>query len=187
MKYRHGKDTIMINHEDHSSHEPKNDHTNESCTTETIDKALYERTVAEYTEQIAALQDKYARLFADIENMKRRAIEEQKLASERIEKKIFLSILPIIDNFERAMQANSTAPAAQESGFDLIYSLFQTLLKQHGIREIETNGLFNPEIHEAISQISDTEKESGTIGQVFEKGYYLHNKVLRPAKVAVVG
>jgi len=165
---------------------PEEQNNTETSNAQMIDKAIYERMATEYTEQINSLQDKYARLFADIENMKRRAIEEQRAASERIEKKIFLDLLPVIDNFERAMQTINTS-GMQQSGFNLIYGLFQKFLKQHDIREIETSDMFDPELHEAISQVSDEQKESGSIVQVFEKGYYLHNKVLRHAKVSVVG
>jgi len=178
----------MMYNEEQNTREPKDDNAenNSDQTREMIDKELYERMVTEYTEKIAALQDTCARLFADVENMKRREAEEQKMASQRIEKKIFLDILPIIDNFERAMLANSSVHSEKQSGFDLIYSLFQKFLKQHNIREIEISGSFDPELHEAISQVTDTQKESGTIVQVFEKGYYLKNKILRHAKVSVV-
>jgi len=145
----------------------------------------YTEQINSLTKQINLLQDKYTRLFADLENIKRRAAEEQKITSERLEKKIFFDLLPVIDNFERAIQA--TATGHKESGFDLIYNLFQKFLHQNDIREIETSGMFNPELHEAISQASDTQQESGSIVEVFEKGYYLHNKVLRHAKVSVVG
>lgn len=150
-----------------------------------IDKIEHERVVAEYELKISGLQDKYIRLFSDIENMKRRTSEEQRLSSERIEKKIFLDLLPIIDNFERAMNEDNKE-SYQMSGITLIYSLFQKFLKQHGINEIETTGIFNPELHEAISQIIDNTQETGTIVKIFEKGYYLNNKVLRHSKVAVV-
>lgn len=72
------------------------------------------------------------------------------------------------------------------SGNILIYSLFQKFLKQQGINEIETTGIFNPELQEAISQIIDNTQKTGSIVKIFEKGYYLNNKVLRHSKVAVI-
>jgi molecular chaperone GrpE len=177
----------MNNSDETKRHDSQANQTEESCHTdhESCAKNCKEQITA-LLEQVSAAKDRYARLFADVENMKRRESEEQRLKIELMQKKIFLDLLPIIDNFERAIQVELSHKETSPSGIKLIYALFIKFLEQQGIVVIDTSGEFNPEMHEAISQVIDATKQPGTIVQVFEKGYYLHKTVLRHAKVAVV-
>jgi molecular chaperone GrpE len=123
-----------------------------------------------------------------MENMRRRAAQEQQLQTEKIKKQIFLDLLPIIDNFERALQSLTTSGASAEEtvrGISLIHTLLEKMLQKYGITEIKTTDYFNPELHEAIMHIESPGKESGSIIQVLEKGYMQNGSVLRPARVSV--
>jgi molecular chaperone GrpE len=102
---------------------------------------------------------------------------------------LLINILPVIDDFDRAMQ---TLDMVQEEshvkdGVKLIYNKFQDFLKQNGIKEIEAIGqIFNTDLHEAITQIpAPSEELKGKIVDVVQKGYYLHDKVIRFSKVVI--
>jgi len=151
---------------------------------ETSERETLHREIEHLKEQVREWKDKSFRLSADIENIHRRLSQEQRLQKEKIEKKLLLDILPIVDNFDRAIVSNKEL--AEKFGLLLIRNLFEKFLMSHGVAEIKEMEQFDPEIHEAISQVSDENKSSGTIVEVFEKGYRLHDAVLRHAKVAVV-
>lgn len=178
----------MINEENYkeNNNQPQTEH-NEQTTKineEIIERKKLETEIEQLKIQVQEWKDKAFRLAADVENIRRRLSEEQRLQKEKIEKKIFLDLLPIIDNFDRAIASNREL--ADKIGLLLIRNLFEKFLTTQGVSEIKEVEQFDPELHEAISQIVDENKISGTIIEVFEKGYRLHNSILRHAKVAVV-
>ena len=97
-------------------------------------------------------------------------------------------MLIIVDDFERAIAAAEQTHKLEDflKGIEMIFEKFLGVLKKKGVKEIEAQGQpFNPEIHEAVTQLETDEVEEGTVAAVFQKGYYLHDRVILAPKVAV--
>jgi molecular chaperone GrpE len=141
------------------------------------------------TEKLAEMQDKYIRISAEFDNYRKRTLREKMEMTKYAGENLFLKLIPFVDDFERALKHIDTAAdrAAMKSGIDLIYDKFNDFLKQNGVREIEAlNTEFDVELHEAVAKVPVTEEDKkGKVVDVLEKGYYLQDKVLRYAKVAV--
>ena len=143
----------------------------------------------ECTDKNAELHDKYLRLSAEFDNYRKRTHREKaeliKTASDDLLKKI----IPVVDDFERGLAAvnNSGDLEAIKQGMNLIYVRFREFLQQQGIREIESiNQDFDADFHDAVTKIPvDDEKLKGKVVDVIEKGYFLHDKVIRYPKVVV--
>ncbi len=142
------------------------------------------------SEEIAReLQDKYLRLSADFDNYRKRTLKEKmdliKLAGEDI----LLKLLPVMDDFDRALQTMNEATdcMAMKKGIDLIHNKFKEFLSSNGIKEITAmNDEFNTDLHEAVTKVpAPSKKMKGKIVDVVEKGYFLHDKVIRYSKVVI--
>jgi molecular chaperone GrpE len=140
-------------------------------------------------EIIKELQEKYIRLSADFDNYRKRTLREKidltKLASEEV----LLKLLPVIDDFERALQTMNevTDCKAMKEGIDLIHNKFKEFFFSNGVKEIKAlNEKFDTDLHEAITKIpAPSKKLKGKIVDVIEKGYFLHDKVIRYSKVVI--
>ena len=140
-------------------------------------------------EIIQELKEKYLRLSADFDNYRKRTLREKmdltKLASEDI----LVKLLPVLDDFERAMQTMNevTDCKAMKEGIDLIHNKFREFLSSNGVKEITAlNQKFDVDLHEAVTQIpAPSKKMKGKIVDVIEKGYSLNDKVIRYSKVVV--
>jgi molecular chaperone GrpE len=141
------------------------------------------------TEKLAEMQDKYIRLSAEFDNYRKRTLREKMEMTKYAGENLFLKLIPFMDDFERALKHIDTAAdrAAMKAGIDLIYGKFYDFLKQNGVKEIEAlNTVFNVELHEAVAKVAvDEEDKKGKVVDVIEKGYYIQDKILRYAKVAV--
>lgn len=139
--------------------------------------------------QLAEQKEKYLRLFADFDNYKKRTAKERLELLSTAGKDIVLSILPTIDDFERAIQAAENAQdiTSVKEGMILIKNKFFSSLSQRGLKTMECVGEpFNPEQQEAITEIpAPTEKLKGKVIDVVEKGYLMNDKIIRFAKVVV--
>jgi len=139
--------------------------------------------------EVAQANDKYLRLYAEFDNYRRRTQKER--ADERKEagKELMVSLLPILDDFERAAKAmeNSTDINAVKEGVALVQHKLKNILTQKGLKEMESKGAaFDPDIHEAITNIpAPSDDLKGKVVDELEKGYYLNDKVVRFAKVVV--
>ena len=139
-------------------------------------------------QEVERWKDLYLRLNADMENMKRRMHKDQEMQSNRVMGDLFNDLLPIVDNFDRALQASDADPAQDPlmHGLMLIRKEFAQVLERYGVREMTEIQMFDPELHEAVSQLpADDLTPSGTILTVLEKGYWYKDQVLRYAKVTV--
>jgi len=138
---------------------------------------------------LAEMQDKYLRLSADFDNYRRRTLKEKTKLTKTGGEKVILSLLPIIDNLERAMISirETKDSDALKEGLELIYGKFQEFLAQNGVKEVESlNAEFDTEFHEAITKIPAPKPElKGKVVDVIERGYFLHDKVVRFAKVVI--
>jgi molecular chaperone GrpE len=151
------------------------------------DKAVAEVRVVE--EKLAEMQDKYIRLSAEFDNYRKRTLREKIEMSKYAEENFMLKIIPVMDDFERALQHMDSASdiEALKNGIDIIYNKFSEFLKQNGIKEIESlNCNFNVDLHEAVAKVPVEESDrKGRVVDVVLKGYYLQDKVLRFSKVVV--
>jgi molecular chaperone GrpE len=139
--------------------------------------------------KLAEMQDKYVRLSAEFDNYRKRTLREKIDLSKYAGEKVLINILPIMDDFERALQHIDTSAdhVAIKNGIELIYGKFVEFLKQNYVTEIEAmNCNFNVDIHEAVAKVPvENEDNRGKVVDVVLKGYYLQDKVLRFSKVVV--
>jgi molecular chaperone GrpE len=140
-------------------------------------------------EENTALNDKYLRLFAEFDNYKRRTQKERIDLLQTAGKDVVVSLLPILDNFERALKAtestNEVGPI--RDGIILVQTQLKNILGQKGLKEIESlSAVFDTDLHEAITKIpAPSEDLKGKVVDELEKGYTLNDKVIRFAKVVV--
>lgn len=137
--------------------------------------------VQELGEKLAELNDKYLRLYSEYENYRKRTNQEKADLLINGSREMMKAILPIIDDFERALAAT------EDEGVQLIYNKMLKILEQKGLKAMEVKGeKFDENLHEAITRIpAADEAQKGLVVDVVEKGYYLNDKVLRYAKVVV--
>ncbi|TCC92083.1 nucleotide exchange factor GrpE [Pedobacter frigiditerrae] len=137
----------------------------------------------------AALNDKYLRLFAEFDNYKRRTQKERVELLQTAGKDVVVSMLPVLDDFERALKAteNATEVSAIREGVMLVQTKLKSILSQKGLKEMESiNTVFDTDIHEAITKIpAPSDDLKGKVVDELEKGYTLNDKVIRFAKVVV--
>ena len=131
------------------------------------------------------LNDRYKRLFAEFENYKKRTQKESLNKYAEITGDVVSSILPVMDNLEKAALVKTEDTNYQE-GVKMVVKQFSDVLSKFGIVEIETIGKrFDPELHEAVSHIEDSEKQEQEIVEEYRKGYKIGNKVIRHSMVIV--
>lgn len=152
----------------------------------TTDKINTEVRASE--EKLAEMQDKYIRLSAEFDNYRKRTLREKMDMSKYAGENLLLAIIPLMDDFERAIKHMDTASdcGALRAGIDIIYGKFNDFLKQNGVKEIESlNSNFNVDLHEAVAKVPAEDDKKGKVVDVVLKGYYLQDKVLRFSKVVV--
>jgi len=143
--------------------------------------AELQKLQAEYNE----LRDRLARMQAEFENARRRAAKEQQDFRDFATADAIKSILPVIDSFERALQAKSDA-ADFRSGVELIYKQLQDALAKLGVRPVAAKGEpFDPHFHEAIEMVETTDAADHEVLEELQRGYKFKDRLLRPAMVRV--
>lgn len=140
-------------------------------------------------EKYNELNDRFLRLYAEFDNFRRRTNKEKVDIISNANAGILKDMLPVIDDFERAIANNETVEdiEALKEGFGLIYNKFKSMLESKGLKAMQAKGeVFDSEIHEAIANIpAPSENDKGKVIDDVEKGYYLNDKVIRFAKVVV--
>lgn len=140
-------------------------------------------------EKLAELQDRYLRLSAEYDNFRKRTLKEKIDLQKSANAQLLETILPVADDFDRAMQSVDEAKdiEAVKEGMKLISGKFTGFLKQQGVKEIEAiNKEFDTDLHEAITKIpAPSKKQKGKVVDVIQKGYFLNDKVLRFSKVVI--
>lgn len=131
--------------------------------------------------------EKYVRLMAEFQNYKKRVAKEKNDIREYATEKLVMELLPVLDNFERALAASAEDdPAGYAKGMKLIFTQMVTELQKSGLTEVEAEGQdFDPTKHNAVMTEENEELESGKVSKVLQKGYALNDKVIRPSMVAV--
>ena len=136
-------------------------------------------------EAAAADKDKYLRLLAEYDNFRKRSIQEKLNASSDATARAALEVISVIDNFERAVAAECS-DENYKKGVEMIYGQFLEVIKKLGVEEIDALGKeFDPNMHNAVSQVEDENFGENTVSQVYQKGYKLGDKVIRCAMVVV--
>ena len=146
------------------------------------------KKVNELTEKNNELNDKYLRLYSEFDNYRKRTIKEKIDLQKSASQDLIADLLPVIDDFERALQAFEEHKADDETikGIELIYNKLFNLLIQKGLEPMNSIGTeFNTDYHEAITNIQVDDDMKGKVVDVIQKGYLLNDKVLRFAKVVV--
>ncbi len=139
--------------------------------------------------QLSESTDKLLRLNAEFDNYRKRTLKEKMELTKNAGEGVLKNLLPVVDDFERGLKSLGEASdlAAVKEGIELIYNRFLEFLSKNGVKEIDAIGLdFDTDIHEAITKIpSPSEDQKGKVIDCTEKGYFLHDKVMRYAKVVV--
>ena len=125
---------------------------------------------------------------ADFDNFQKRVRKERPGWEEQAVRRFILDLLPVFDNFERALEhvGDSASPEGFEQGVLLTHQMMERVLHDNGVEEVLAEGeTFNPELHEAMSQVEVVDRPTGAVAEVLEKGYRHRNTLLRPSKVSV--
>ncbi|MEW9123007.1 MAG: nucleotide exchange factor GrpE [Thermotaleaceae bacterium] len=145
--------------------------------------------LAKKDEEVEEANQKYLRLSADFQNYKRRVEKEKNEIYNFANEKLILALLPIIDNLERALDAaleESDERTGVAKGIEMTLQQFIDTLKNNGLEEIKAQGeIFDPNMHHAVMQEASEDYEANTILEVYQKGYSLNGKVIRPSMVKV--
>ena len=140
-----------------------------------------EAVTAERDERLGDLQ----RVAADFDNYRKRALRDQESLVARAHERLVKELLPVLDDLERALEAaRDSETRSVEEGVRLVHRELKAALDREGLAEIETNGVFDPHVHEALLS-QPSEAEEGSVLEVLQKGYKLGDRVLRPARVVV--
>jgi molecular chaperone GrpE len=137
-------------------------------------------------EEADALKEEAARAKADLYNYRARVERDRKRDRELAAENAVMSLLPVMDNLERALEAESDKDSSMYKGISMVQRQFFSALQGLGLKVIETSGAFDPALHDAIATVDvDDDERDGTVAEVFHKGYMLGDKVLQAAKVKV--
>jgi molecular chaperone GrpE len=183
MKKKDKKSEETINEKDQLVEEQEvNAETQEVENTEEASKGA--------ADELAEAKDKYLRLYSEFDNFRRRTAKERMELIGTASRDLIEQLLPILDDFDRAAQSANSEKATVDSvkeGMDLIQQKFNKTLQAKGLKrmDIKKGDDFNPEFHEAITQIPAEEKMEGKIVDVIEPGFFLNETVVRFAKVVI--
>ncbi|SOC36343.1 nucleotide exchange factor GrpE [Ureibacillus acetophenoni] len=162
--------------------------TNEQSQEIELTTEEYKQKVSELESKLAEEEDRYLRLRADYDNLRRRTQLDRESQEKYRAQSLLTDLLPVLDNFERALQVEVTSDdaVALYKGIDMVYRSFVDAMNKEGLELIPAEGVqFDPTVHQAVMQESDSEKESGIILRELQKGYKLKDRVIRPSMVSV--
>ncbi len=150
--------------------------------------AEYNDTASEFAameDALAEANDKYVRLFAEYDNYRKRTAKEKSETYQNASAKCVEEILPVVDSFERSLEAECSDENFK-NGMQMIFNQLKAFLDKMNVKAIDALGAeFDPNFHNAIQQLDGTDYASNHVCQVFQKGYMIGDKLIRPAMVAV--
>lgn len=160
---------------------------NDGFDPEAVEVVVEETSADASAEQIANLEQQLLRARADFDNFRRRTRQEKDELSQFATKKLLGDLLPVVDNFDRAlMTVEPTADEQLKTGLEMVHRQLLQVLANYGVEPMQAEGeAFDPTRHEAVMQESAEGKDANVVLQELQKGYLLHDKVLRPAMVKV--
>ena len=164
----------------------KNEEVKEEEVVEPVEETTSEKSELDLAnERAEEFENKYLRAHAEMQNIQRRANEERQLLQRYRSQDLAKAILPSLDNLERALAVEGLTDDVKK-GLKMVQESLVHALKEEGIEEIPADGEFDHNYHMAIQTVpADDEHPADTIAQVFQKGYKLHDRILRPAMVVV--
>lgn len=182
------KDTVVD-----ATNEVMEEETVEAVTEETVAEDIpeldeKEQKIIELEAKLAEEENRYLRLRADYDNMLRRNKLDREAAEKFRAQSLLTDLLQVLDNLERALQVEVTTEEATSlyKGVEMVYRQFLDATSKEGLEVIEAEGVaFDPNVHQAVMQEQDSEKEQGIVLRELQKGYKLKDRVLRPAMVSV--
>ena len=147
---------------------------------------VLEKDLQETKDELEEQKDKFIRLQAETDNFRKRLSREKEEFSQYANERLFKELIPIFDNFERALEDPSNEIKSLKEGLDMILKQFNTFLEKENVEPIKAIGeKFNPEFHEALTSEESNDHEEDTIISQFVKGYKINNRVLRPSQVII--
>lgn len=182
----------VVNVEDINPTPAENEQTEANLAEDAIEEKVEEESAEAKIENLNAQLEKekkeYMFLMAEFDNFRKRTLREKSELIKNAAESTFKGLLPIVDDFERALKASGSEDAeACRQGMELIYKKLRKYMEQNGVKEMDPEDRdFNPDRHEAISAVPvPDEEQKGKILDTVEKGYTINDKVLRHAKVVV--
>ena len=170
----------------------KKEQNDENCKKEQkIVEETAENTAVKTSEEILADQlaeknDQLLRLAAEYDNFRKRTIREKEGIYSDVKSNVLSDFLPVIDNFERALNNRDAEIVDYKKGVDMIFNQFLEIIKKHGVEAFGEKGdSFDPNLHNAVMHIEDDTLEENIVAEVFSKGYKVGDTVIRPATVQV--
>lgn len=166
--------------------------------TELADNGLYEiiegenpaalnREIVRLREELDIERERGLRMLAEFDNYRRRTRQEIALSEQNGKREVFLALLDVMDDFDRALLHVGAAPGAVAEGLKLIRQRFRDVLHSNGVTPFDSEGTpFDPTVHEAVTVIDSDGEESGTVYTEHRRGYFMNGELLRPARVAVL-
>ena len=148
----------------------------------------YEAKLADLQAKLDDEENRHLRLRADFDNMRRRSQLDREAAEKYRAQSLLSDLLPVLDNFERALQVEATSEEAASivKGIEMVYRSLIEATEKEGLQVIKAEGEpFDPNIHQAVMQEQDNEKDAGVVLRELQKGYILKDRVLRPTMVSV--
>ncbi|MFG6148467.1 nucleotide exchange factor GrpE [Halobacillus sp. B23F22_1] len=166
------------------------DQSNENETAEKSQAEVVEENseLDQLREEKEEIHNRLLRLQADYDNFRRRTQKEKEADRKYKAQSLVEELIPVLDNFERALQVEVDGESAQNfaSGMKMVYDQFQAALDKEGVEEIPAQGeVFDPHLHQAVMQVEDDNYESNVVVEQLQKGYRLNDRVIRPAMVKV--
>lgn len=179
-----GTDTTEVN-EESADEKEKQEETEEQAVNG--ESSNYEEEIAALKKEKDDLFDRLLRVQAEFENFKKRTQKEREAERKYKAQDLVNDILPVLDNFERALQVEKTEETSNLiEGISMVHRQLLDALKNNGVEMIETEGKqFDPNLHHAVMQVEDESYESNQIVEELQKGYMLKDRVIRPAMVKV--
>jgi len=166
--------------------ESAEDESPEEETVELDPIEILEKDLQKTKDELAEEKDKFVRLQAETDNFRKRLSREKDEFSQYANERLFKELLPIFDNFERALEDPSNDIKSLKEGLEMILKQFSSFLEKERVEPIEAIGKkFDPMIHEVLTSEESSEHEENTIISQFVKGYMINNRVIRPSQVVI--
>lgn len=187
MSNKNEEKEIEINDKNINEKETSENINNEAKHNDTKEELTLEEQLEVANKQIEQLKDKYLRTVAEFDNYKKRTLKEKTELVLNGSEKAVCAVLPILDDFERALANNTDDTQAVKDGMQLIFNKFRKTLESLGVKKIETEGKdFDVDFHEAVAMVPGMgDDKKGKVIDCLQTGYQLNEKVIRHAKVAV--
>ena len=181
-------ETIEIESDAISSDEDKSpeDESPEEETVELDPVKILEKDLQKTKDELAVEKDNFIRLQAETDNFRKRLSREKEEFSQYANERLFKELIPIFDNFERALEDTSSDTKSLKEGLEMILKQFSSFLEKEKVEQIKAIGeKFDPTVHEVLTSEESNEHEENTIISEFVKGYTINNRVLRPSQVVI--